>query len=59
MGRAYDLFYTEQYYERGVRDLNGGGRSDSVNGEFWSHYGGLEGNDEALDACGAAFAHHI
>lgn len=58
-GRAYDLFETERYFERAVRDLNGDGRSDSVNGEFWSHYGGLERYDGAWDGRRAAFMHHI
>lgn len=58
-GRAYDLFEDERYYERAMRDLNVEGRSDSVNGEFWSQYGGLERCDGAWDARETTTSHYL
>jgi hypothetical protein len=58
-GPAYDLFEDEQYFKHAVRDPDAEGRSDSVNGEFWSQYGGLERSDGAWDARGATALHHL
>lgn len=43
--RAHNHLEAERYFERAMRDLDAAGRSDSVNGEFWSQYGGLERSD--------------
>ncbi|KAF3045727.1 hypothetical protein E8E11_006319 [Didymella keratinophila] len=58
-GCAYDFFEDERYYERAMCDLNVEARSDSVNGEFWSQYGGLERCDGDWDAADATTSHYL
>jgi hypothetical protein len=57
-GRTYDCIGVERYFERAMRDLNTAGLSDSVNGEFWTQYGGLERSDGSWDARGATSLMH-
>lgn len=58
--QTHDCSEPERYFERAMRELDSEEQSDSVNGEFWSQYGGLEQSEGAWDAPRTAgLSHYI